>query len=55
MVGVAVGCVAVGVAVGCVGVIVGVGVHVDTRTIICAVGPMFPAVSVNCTVSRLSP
>ncbi len=54
-VGVAVGCVAVGVAVGCVGVMVGVGVHVDTRTMICAVGPGTPFLSVTCAVTSVSP
>lgn len=52
MVGEAVG---LGAAAGCVGVQVGVGVLVDTRTMICAVGPTLPPASVSCTVKRESP
>jgi len=47
--------VAVGVAVGRVGVTVGVGVRVGTRTMICAVGPTFPPMSISCAVSSESP
>jgi hypothetical protein len=47
--------VAVGVAVGRVGVTLGVGVRVDTRTMICAVGPTFPPMSISCAVSSESP
>jgi hypothetical protein len=54
-VGVAVGCAAVGVAVGRGGVMVGVGVQVDTRTMICAVGPTLPPASVTWTVNSESP
>ena len=47
--------VTVGVAVGRVGVTVGVGVQVNTRTMICAVGPTFPPASISCAVSSESP
>ena len=43
------------VAGGCVGVLVAIGVQVDTRTMICAVGPTLPPASVSCAVKRESP